>query len=119
MIDQRGAALISTLAIGLVFVLFVAQALITLGRLSASATDVTEAASYAAQYGARYGSADDASRVALDLVPNAVVVAVEHETDLSVEISIEVPLVGPEGSPLRRTVTGRATAAYSPYRSRP
>jgi hypothetical protein len=117
--DQQGAALIGTLAIGFVFVLVIAQTLITLGRLSATATDATEAAVYAAQYGARYGDAEDAARVARGFVPDALVVVVERETDLSVEVSVEVSLVGPEQSPVRRTVTGRATAAFSPYRSRP
>lgn len=116
---ERGAALIGTLAIGFVFVLVIAQTLITLGRLSANAADVTEAASYAAQHGARYGDAEDAARIARDLIPDAIVIAVEDGTVLSVEVSVEVPLVGPEHSPIRRTVTGRATAPYSPYRSRP
>lgn len=116
---ERGAALIGVLAIGFVFVLVVSQTLIALGRLGGSAADVTEAAFYAAQHGARYGDAEDAARIARDLVPDATVIAVDDGTVLLVEVSVEVPLVGPEHSPVRHTVTGRATAPYSPYRSRP
>ena len=119
MTDERGAALIGTLAIAFLFVLVVVQTLITVGRIGACAAEAAEIAAYAAQHGARYGDADDAARIANELSPDAVVVAIDEGDNLLVEVRIDVPLVGPEGSPIRRTVTGRASATYSPYRSRP
>jgi hypothetical protein len=117
--DDRGTALIGTLAIAFVFVLVVAQTLITVGRLGASAAEAAEVATYAAQHGARHGDPADARRMANRLSPGAAVVAVNDGDSLFVEVRIDVSLVGPEGSPLRHTVTGRASAPYSPYRSRP
>jgi hypothetical protein len=119
MMNERGAALIGTLAIGFVFVLVISQVIVTVGRLGAASAEVSEVASYAAQHGARYGDPDDAARVARDLMPDADVVATTAGTSLSVEVRVNVPLVGPTGSPLHQTVTGRATTAYSPYRSHP
>ena len=119
MSDERGAALIGTLAVAFVFVLIVVQTLITVGRLGASAAEAADIATYAAQHGARHGNAGDARRMASELSPGATVVAIDDGGALSVEVRIEVPLIGPEGSPLRHIVTGRASAIYSPYRSRP
>jgi hypothetical protein len=119
MTEDRGAALIGTLAVAFVFVLVLAQTLITVGRLGSAAAEAAETAAYAAQHGARYGDADDAARLANELSPEATVIAIDKGAHLLVEVRIEVPLLGPEGSPLRQTVTGRARATYSPYRSRP
>jgi hypothetical protein len=119
MSGERGAALIGTLAIGFVFVLVMAQTLITLGRIATTASEAGEVAFYAAQHGARYGGPEDANRIAEGLSPDAVVVTVDNASELYVEVRIDVPLFGPESSPVRHTVTGRATATYSPYRSRP
>lgn len=119
MSDDRGAALIGTLAIAFVFVLVVVQTLITVGRLGASAAEAAEVATYAAQHGARHGGAGEAEHLARALAPGAVVVVVDDGNALSVEVRIDVPLVGPEDSPVQHTVTGRASATYSPYRSRP
>jgi hypothetical protein len=119
MSDERGTALIGTLAIGFVFVLVMAQTLITLGRIGTTASEAGEVASYAAQHGARFGGPEDATRIAEGLSPDAVVVTVDNDAGLTVEVRIDVPLVGPGSSPVRHTVTGRATATYSPYRSRP
>ena len=119
MSNENGTALVGTLAIGFVFVLVITQTLITVGRLSATAADVTEAASTAAQYGARFGGAEDATRMAQDLVPDGIVVVADDGATLSVEVTVDVALVGPERSPVRGTVTGRAIAAFSPYRSQP
>jgi hypothetical protein len=119
MSNERGAALIGTLAIGFVFVLLMAQTLMTLGRLGSAASEAAEVASYAAQCGARYGGPDEATRIAEGLAPGAVVWSFDDGSELSVEVQIEVPLVGPGSGPLRHTVSGRATVTYSPYRSRP
>jgi hypothetical protein len=118
MSDERGTALIGTLTIGFVFVLVIAQTLITVGRIGAAASDAAEVASYAAQRGVRVGGPADAVRIAESLSPDAEVVVVDNGSELSVEVRIDVPLVGPANSPISRVVTGRATAAYSPYRSR-
>ncbi len=119
MTNERGTALIGTLAIGFVFVLVISQVIVTVGRLGAVSAEASEVASYAAQYGARYGDPDDAVRIARDLMPGADVVATTAGPSLSIEIRVSVPLVGPAGSPIHQTVTGRATTAYSPYRSHP
>lgn len=119
MMSERGAALIGTLAIGFVFVLVMSQVFVTLSRLGTASAEVSEVASYAAQYGARYGGPDDAVRIAGEMLPEAEVKATTTGASLSVEIRVDVPIFGPEGSPLLQTVTGRATTAYSPYRSRP
>lgn len=119
MTDDRGTALIGTLAIAFVFMLVIVQAIITVGHLGTCAAEAAETAAYAAQHGARHGDADDAARLASALSPDATVVAVDMGDTLVVEVRIEVPLLGPDGSPIRRTVTGRASATYSPYRSRP
>ena len=119
MIGERGTALIGTLAIGFVFLLVITQTLITVGRIGTAASEAAEVASYAAQHGARFGGPEDATRVAEGLSPDAVVATVDNGSALSVEVRIEIPLVGPGSSPVRQTVTGRATATYSPYRSRP
>lgn len=96
-----------------------AQTLITLGRIGTTASEAAEVAAHAAQHGARFGGPDDATRIAEGLSPDAVVVTVDNGAELTVEVRIDVPLVGPGSSPVRHTVTGRATATYSPYRSRP
>jgi len=119
MMSERGAALIGTLAIGFVFVLVISQIIMTVGRLGAVSAEVSEVASYAAQQGARYGDPDDALRIARDLMPDADVSTTSTDSSLSVEIRMDVPLVGPAGSLLHQTVIGRATTAYSPYRSHP
>jgi len=119
MMRERGAALIGTLAIGFVFVLVISQVIVTVGRLGAASAEVSEVASYAAQYAVRYGDPGDAERVARDLLPDADIIATAAGSSLTVEVRVSVPLVGPAGSPLHQTVTGRATTVFSPYRSRP
>ena len=119
MTNERGTALIGTLAIGFVFVLVIAQTLITIGRIGPAASDAAEVASYAAQHGARLGGPDEAARVAEGLSPDAAIVVADNGSELTVEVRIDVPLIGPAHGPVSHTVTGRATAAYSPYRSRP
>jgi hypothetical protein len=113
MSDERGTALIGTLAIGFIFVLVIAQTLITIGRIGTAASDTAEVASYAAQHGARLGGPDEAARIAEGLSPDAAVVVADDGSRLTVEVRIDVPLVGPANSPVRRTVVGRATATPS------
>jgi len=116
---QRGTALLGTLAVGFLVVIMVGQSLVTIGRLSAAATEAEETARYAATWAARHGDASDAERIALGLVPGAIIEAATTDGGITVVVAIEVSLVGPEGSPLRRTVTGRAMVPVSDFRSVP
>ena len=116
---QRGTALLGTLAIGFLVVILVGQSLVTVGRLSAAATEAEETARYAATWAARHGDASDAERIAVGLVPDAIVEAAATDGGITVVVAVEVSLVGPEGSPLRHTVTGRAVVPISDFRSVP
>ncbi|MEN8234266.1 MAG: hypothetical protein ABFR89_05020 [Actinomycetota bacterium] len=116
---ERGAVLIGTLAVGFVFLLVITQAILMIGRLSVASTEAAEVAVYAAQHGARYGGPDEAAMLARELLPGADVSATSTGSTLEVEVRVRVSLAGPEGTPLHRTVTGRAVASLSPYRSRP
>lgn len=116
---ERGAVLIGTLAVGMIFILVIANAIVTVGRLSAASSEAAEVATLAAQHGARYGGTENAVNLARDLLPHADVSAASDGSSFEVVVRVRVPLVGPEGSPIERVVTGRAVAAISPYRSWP
>ena len=116
---QRGTALLGTLAIGFLVVILVGQSLVTVGRLSAAATEAEETARYAATWAARHGDASDAERIALGLSPDAIVEVAATDSGITVVVSVEVSLVGPEGSPVRHTVIGRAEVPISEFRSTP
>jgi hypothetical protein len=115
--SERGASLIETLVIGFAVVLVVGQALVTLGRLDTAATQAGEAAEVAAAWAARHGDDRDAARIARRLAPGADVSTTRQGDEIAVVVTIDVPLVGPSGTALTRTVHGRATARLSPYRS--
>ena len=119
MSGERGTALLGTLAIGFLVVVLVGQSLVTIGRLSAAAAEAEETARYAATWAARHGDAADAAQVASKLAPEAAIEATATSDGIAVVVTIEVSLVGPEGSPLRSTVTGRAEVPISDYRSAP
>ena len=119
MTGQRGIALLGTLAVGFLVVIMVGQSLVTVGRLSAAATEAEETARYAATWAARHGDASDAERIAVGLVPDAIVEAAATDGGITVVVAVQVSLVGPEGSPLRHTVTGRAVVPISDFRSVP
>jgi len=116
---QRGTVLLGTLAVGFLILILVGQSLVTVGRLSAAATEAEETARYAATWAARHGDASDAERIAAGLSPGAVVDAAATDAGITVVVAVEVSLVGPEGSPVRRTVTGRAEVPISDFRSTP
>jgi hypothetical protein len=118
MTAERGTALIGTLIIGFAVLLIVGQSLVTIGRLSSAATTAEESARFAATWAARVGDAGDASRIAEDLAPGARVEAWETSEGIAVVVSLDVSLVGPDGSPLSTTITGRAIVRISDYRSR-
>lgn len=117
MTSERGASLIETLVIGFAVVLVVGQALVTLGRLDAAATRASEAAEVAAAWAARHGDDRDAARIAGRLAPGSDVSTTRQGDEIAVVVTIDVPLVGPSGTALTRTVSGRATVRLSPYRS--
>jgi hypothetical protein len=117
--NERGTALIGTLAIGFAVVLLVGQSLVTIGRLSAAGAAAEETARYAAAWAARHGDASDAESIAHEMMPHAIVEAAAAGGGITVTVVIDVPLVGPEGSRLTRTVTGRATVPISDFRSAP
>jgi len=119
MTGQRGTTLLGTLAVGFLVVIMVGQSLVTVGRLSAAATAAEETARYAATWAARHGDASDAERIAIGLAPGAMVEAAATDGGITVVVAIEVSLVGPEGSPVRRTVSGRAVVPISEFRSVP
>ena len=75
MSNDRGTALIGTLVIGFAVLLLVGQSLVTIGRLSAAATEAEETARYAATWAARHGDASDAEWIAHTLSPDATVEA--------------------------------------------
>jgi len=116
---ERGATLIATLAIGFAVLILVGQSLLTISRLSSAGTAAEESARYAATWAARYGSAADAEQIARTMVPDARVEVTTTPGGLEVIVQIDVGLVGPDGSLLTRTVTGRADVSVSQYRSSP
>ena len=116
---EGGTALIGMLAVGFAVVLLVGQSLVTISRLRAAASAAEETARYAAAWAARHGDASDAETIAHQLSPDAIVEAAATGGGITVTVVIEVPLVGPEGSRLTRTVTGRATVPISDFRSVP
>lgn len=118
MSGERGTALLGTLIIGFAVVLLVGQSLVTVGRLSSAAATTEETARYAATWAARLGDATDAARIAGSLAPDARVEARETAEGIVVVVALDVALVGPDGSPLSTTVTGRAVVPVSDYRSR-
>ena len=119
MSNDRGTALIGTLVIGFAVLLLVGQSLVTIGRLSAAATEAEETARYAATWAARHGDASDAEWIAHTLSPNATVEAFATSAGIAVVVEIEVSLAGPEGAQLIRTVTGRADVPIGEFRSVP
>ncbi|GMQ85709.1 MAG: hypothetical protein BMS9Abin07_1277 [Acidimicrobiia bacterium] len=119
MTGERGTALLGTLVIGFAVVLLVGQALVTIGRISSAATTAEETARYAATWAARHGDAADAEQIARSMAPGARIHAVTTPEGISVTVELEVSLIGPEGAPLIRVVTGRALVPVSQYRSVP
>lgn len=111
---ERGSSLLEILAIGAGAVLLVAQSLVGIARVGATAEAVSAAARGAAVTAARTGG--DAFQVATDLAPAGSRVEVDAESGhVEVVIRATVTVLGPIGVP----VVGRATAESSPYRSNP
>ena len=68
---------------------------------------------------ARHGDATDAEQIAQSLAPDARVHAATTSDGIAVTVEVDVSLIGPEGTPLVRVVTGRALVPVSQYRSVP
>ncbi len=113
----RGSALIEVLVLGFAATLLVLQATVTMGRLQAAGEEVTEAAQAAATHAARYGDPDAAAALAAALAPGADVAVEVDAGGVRVVVSRSVALVGPDATPVRRTVVGRGNAPANPYRS--
>jgi hypothetical protein len=113
---SRGSALLEVLVIGALIVLAVAQGAVVAGRLHAAGDRVTEAAQIAASWAARHGDTEGATEVAQAAAPDAHIVrAFRTGDEITVVVRTRVGLIG-SGAPWR-TVTGRATARVSAYRS--
>ena len=115
---QGGSALLETVVVGFVVLIVVSQTLVTLGRLESAGLAADEAARHAAAWAARHGDLESAERIADGLLPDAQVTVSRAGDEVVVQVALDVPLLGPDGSPLTRTVSGRAAAMISPYRSR-
>jgi hypothetical protein len=118
MTGQRGSALLEAVVVGFAILIVVSQALVTLGRLESAGLAADEAARHAATWATRHGDLESAERIATGFLPDARVAVDRHGDDVVVQVALDVPLLGPDGSPVTRTVYGRATATISPYRSR-
>lgn len=119
MMGERGATLVATLAIGFAVLILVGQSLVTIGRLSSAGTAAEESARYAATWAARYGDAADARQIAQSMMPDATVEVTSTSGSIAITVEVEVSLIGPDGSLLKRTVTGRADVPVSQLRSTP
>lgn len=115
--SQRGSALLEAVVVGFAVLIVVSQALVTLGRLESAGLAADEAARHAATWANRHGDLEAAERIAAGFLPDARVTVSRDDDGLVVDVALDVPLLGPDGSPLTRTVHGRATVTISPYRS--
>ncbi|HHC08509.1 MAG TPA: hypothetical protein ENK55_07310 [Actinobacteria bacterium] len=115
---NRGSSLLEVLVVGTATVLLVVQAVVAMGRLSAAGGLAEDAARQAAFVAARTGSVDAARRAALVAAPGADVEVTVEDGEALATVRIDVPVVGPEAAAVHLRVTGRATAAISPHRSR-
>jgi hypothetical protein len=114
---ERGSALLETLVIGSLALLFIGLALVAVGRIAAAGGRAEEAAHTAAVIAADRGEAGVADQVAGAIVPGADVTVTDDGHSVTVEVIIEVSLVGPASGPVTVPVRGVATVPRSPYRS--
>lgn len=117
--NDRGGALLEVLTVGFVVVFLVVQAILTMARLQDAGETATEAAELAAVTAARTGDVAGAHEAASRLVPGAAITLDRSGREYRAVVTVEVGLIGPGSGAVQRTVTGRATAAASPYRSGP
>jgi hypothetical protein len=111
---SRGSALLEVLIIGALLALGITQAAMAAGRLHSAGGRATEAARVAASWSARHGDVRGAESIASAMAPDADRVrTLQRGDEITVVVKIDVPLLGG----ITRTVTGRATARISEYRS--
>ena len=116
---QRGSALLEVLSVGFLAVLFVGQALVTVGRLAAAGDAAASSAHAAAVIWADGGDPEAAVDTVETQMPNARVVIVDAAESVTVEVVIDVSVVGPASGPVTIAVRGKAIVPRSPYRSGP
>lgn len=115
---SRGSALLEVLAVGFVAALLVLQTLVTVTRLQVAGEEAAEAAQAGALHGARHGDPVTAQQLVTRLSPRAHATSVRLDPGHAyAEARVRVPLVGPPGTPLTKTVRAEATVRVSPYRS--
>ncbi len=115
---SRGSALLEVLAVGFVAAVLVLQTLVTVARLQTAGEEAAEAAQAGALHGARYGDAQATQQLVTRLSPRAHATTVRLDpVHAYVDVRVRVPLVGPPGAPLSRSVRAEATVRVSPYRS--
>ena len=114
---SRGNAVIEALLLGTVSVAMVVSVILGAVRMQAAGEQAEQAARHAADVAARWGEASDGADVARRLSPLAGVTVVRSGDRIVATVRIEVPLIGPAGSPISTTVTGRAEARIAPHRS--
>lgn len=103
--------------LGFVAVFLVMNATLAAGRLQAAGEELTEVAQAAATWAARYDDRAGAERLVAARLPDASVEVTDRRGEIRVMVTRSVPLIGPEGSPVRRTLVGRAEVRTSPYRA--
>ena len=117
---SRGSATVEVLAVGVLMIGGLLHTLSTAAQIQAGADAAAEAeaAAIGARWGAHHGDAETARRASAAVAPPGARIVVGRNGDrLGVVVRIEVPLIGPAGSPLMTTVSGRATAEVAPHRS--
>ncbi len=114
---SRGNALVEVLVVGVLVVLMVVGVGATAMRLHSAGETMTEVAQTAALFAARHGDASTALEVVYRLAPDSMVEIETGDDEITVIVRKRVGVLGPAGTWVTKTVTGRATAALSPLRS--
>ena len=115
--DEQGNAVLEAVVVGFALLIVVSQAIVTVGRLETAGLAADDAARHAATWASRHGDLEVAEQIATGFLPDARVTVRRSGDRLTVDVALDVPLLGPDGSPLTRTVHGRASTVISPYRS--
>lgn len=117
MSEERGAALIEALVVGMVLFVATIQIVLTAGRLQVAGDAISEAASVAAVVGARHGDLAHARATAAALSPGSSVAVWEDGEGVHVRVSTSVAIVDVLGIDAHRSLSATAFAAVNPYRS--
>lgn len=114
--NERGSALIEIIGVGAAVVVVLIPVLVGVGRVQRANDEVSAAAHAAALAATRTGDPAAAERHAAAAYPGTRVDLDVDGDRVVVTVSREVDLLG-AGGVLERTVTARAAAHLSPYRS--